>query len=108
MEKNGKWRQKIRGINLTYLNIARQMGGSREGREYAYGALGLDDDRLKLLMSLDMAEVHKIADIGALLFRLKLPDLKSVQSLCKKGNGDRATRLMTAALKADSAKEGEA
>ena len=110
MEKengNGNWRQEIRRLNLEYLNIVKQIGTMPEQRDYVQTVLRLDDDMLKLLMSLAAEELNKMADVGMPLFRLKLADLKIFQNLNQKGNADRATSLLSAALVADGAEEGK-
>lgn len=99
--ENGHWRQKIKKLNLAYLNIVRQIGAIPEQRGYVQTALGLDGDMIQLLMSLDPEVLPKVADVGATLFRLRLTDLKSADNLHKKGNGDRAASFLTAALAAD-------
>jgi len=110
MEKengNSNWRQEIRRLNLKYLNIVKQIGALPEQRGYAQTVLRLDDDMLKLLMSLAAEELEKMAEVGMPLFRLKLADLKIFQNLNQKGNADRANSLLSAALVADGAKEGK-
>lgn len=110
MEKengNSNWRQEIRRLNLKYLNIVKQIGALPEQCGYAQTVLRLDDDMLKLLMSLAAEELEKMAEVGMPLFRLKLADLKIFQNLNQKGNADRANSLLSAALVADGAKEGK-
>ena len=84
---NGNWRQTIKKFNLEYLHMVNQIGAMHEDRGYGQTVCGLDDARLKLLMSLSPVEAEKLSDVGGLLFRLKLADLKIIQNLNQKGNG---------------------
>lgn len=105
---NGKWRQKIMMVNLAYLSIAREIGAIPDQRSYAQTALGLDGDSIELLMGLSQEATRKIAEVGGTVFRLKPTDLRSANNLYQKGNGERASSLLAAALAADGKEGGEA
>jgi hypothetical protein len=105
--ENGNWRKEIKRLNFEYLYMVKRMGAMPEHRGYAQTVFGLDNRTLKSLTSINPKELHKMADVGGLLFRLKLADLKIIQNLNQKGNGDRATSLLAAALAADCSTEGE-
>lgn len=107
MEENGNWRQKVRNLNLNYLNLVKEIGAIPDSSGYAQTVLGLDGDRLKLLVDLSHQALQVMADVPVLLFRPRLGDLSGSIKLCRKGNMDRATSLLVAGVTADSAKEGE-
>ena len=107
---NGIWQQKIKKLNLIYISLVRDIGENHEQHGYAQTLLGLDDDTINLIMALSPDELNKMAGVKAPLFRLKLSDLRGAMHHCQKDNGDRAARLLTAALLAErnNTKEGDA
>jgi Flagellar transcriptional activator (FlhD) len=105
---SGNWRQKIKHLNLHYLHLVKLIGSTHENPGYARTALGLDEAAYEQVVILSTDEMRKVADVGAVLFRLKWGDLKSANKMYKKGNADRATSLLSAALVAAGVeKEGE-
>jgi hypothetical protein len=109
MEENEKWnwRQTIRDLSLQYLQTVKRIGGVPGLQNHAVTMLRLDDNTLRLLMSLTPEEMEKLAAESVPLFQLKLPDLKGIKDLYNKGNSERASSLLRAGLMADCAKEGE-
>jgi len=98
MKKNGNWRHMFRKLNMQYLNLIQHLGIAPEQREYAQTVLGLNEDIIKLITGLDTDGRRQLADLGAPLFRLQLPDLVNAQQLYEKGRLDQASSMLTAAL----------
>jgi hypothetical protein len=109
MDKDEKWnwRQIVKNLSLQYLQTVKLLGGIPGLQNHAVTMLRLDDNTLKLLMSLTPEEMEKLAAEAVPLFRLKLPDLKSIKDLYKKGNSEGAASLLRAGLMADCVREGE-